>query len=68
MSMFGEIATAATIEMICSKIDVMIKGSKDPIEIKALKAIGIYSLTLFDWDTPTWANYYSEQFKDDSNS
>jgi hypothetical protein len=65
MSMFSEIATEGAIQTIVQQIERTLaeyEGNKDVCD--ALKKIGRYCLTQFDWDTPEWAKRYEILFKD----
>jgi hypothetical protein len=63
MSMAGDIAIEYTIHAFVKEIERTLKKATEPAAREALKKIGRYALTLFDWSTPTWAMEYEELFK-----
>jgi len=65
MSMAGEIATAGTVEEIVREIKrELAEGAWDAGARSALKKIGRFALTCFDYTTPGWAGEYAELFKE----
>jgi len=65
MNMFSEITTEATIKAFVKKIEKELKQNKDKPEVcEALKKIGRFALTQFEWSTPDWARRYEQLFKD----
>lgn len=64
MGMFSEIATETTIQAIVKEIEKELEQNKDKPEIcEALKKIGRFALTQFEWSTPDWARRYEHLFE-----
>ncbi len=63
MNMFSDIATESTIEAIVKKIETLLVTHPAPEAQAALKEIGRFALTQFDWLMPNWAARYVELFK-----
>lgn len=63
--MFTEIATESTIKSIVTEIKKGLKKNKDKPEVcSALKKLGRFALTLFEWSYPDWAREYEKLFKE----
>ncbi len=66
MGMFSEIATEGTIRIIVVQIKKELEISKgNHSACAALKKIGRFALTQFEWSAPDWAKEYDQLFKDD---
>jgi hypothetical protein len=65
MGMFSEIATEGTIQAIVAEIKNGLEenGGKPEVCV-ALKKLGRFALTQFEWSTPSWASEYAELFKE----
>jgi DNA-binding transcriptional regulator YdaS (Cro superfamily) len=63
MGMAGELATENTILNIVATIKKKLDKEKHPAARRALKEIGRYALTQFDWAYPSWAKSYEDAFK-----
>jgi hypothetical protein len=63
MGMFSEIATEGTIrdlvKFLENELELATPDGRD-----ALKRVGRYALTQFEWSTPDWAKKYVELFKE----
>lgn len=65
MSMFSEIATESTIKVVVEQIKKDLEENKNkPDAVTALKKIGMFTLTQFEWDTPNWAKEYQKLFEE----
>ena len=63
MSIISEIATESTIKVIVAEIKKELKEKKDKTDVcVALKKLGRFALTLFEWSTPDWAKEYQKLF------
>lgn len=63
MSMMTEIATEGTIKEIVQEIERLLAALKDkPDACAALKRVGRFALTQFEWNTPDWAQRYRTLF------
>jgi hypothetical protein len=63
MSMFSEITTDANVFAFVKEIEKELKANEDNPEVcKALKKIGRFALTQFDWSFPEWAREYETLF------
>jgi hypothetical protein len=64
MTIVSEIATEATVKSIVEEIKRELKRNNDNPEIcSALKKLGRFALTQFEWSTPDWTYEYMELFK-----
>jgi len=65
MGMFSEIATETTIKVIVGEIkkELELNGDK-PDAIAALKKLGRFSLTQFEWDAPEWVEEFKKLFQE----
>ncbi len=65
MSIVSEFATEHTIEKVVVQIKKELEESRDkPEACSALKKLGRFSLTLFEYSTPQWVKEYSLIFKE----
>ena len=65
MGMFSEIATEATIQAIVAEIKKELTENQDkPDAVAALKKLGRFALTQFEWSPPDWAREYQELFRE----
>lgn len=65
MGMMSEIATEGTIQVIVAEIKKEITKNKGkPDAVTALKKLGRFALTQFEWNTPEWAREYSRFFQE----
>jgi len=63
MGMFSEGAIEVTIQVIVQEIEKELETHKDKPEVcVALKKIGRFALTKFDWEAPDWADKYDQLF------
>lgn len=61
--MFSEIATEGTIKTLVTEIKKVLEENRDkPDACIALRQVGRFALTQFEWDTPSWAQEYAELF------
>lgn len=64
MGMFSEIATEATIQIIVGEIEKELRENSNKPEVcEALKKLGRFALTQFEWSMPDWAHKYEQLFK-----
>jgi len=69
MGMFSEIATEGTIGVFVTEIGKELEANKNHPEVcVALKKLGRFALTQFEWSLPDWARKYSELFKEETPS
>ena len=62
--MFGDAAREAVIQNIVKQIELELGGYHETDEAaKALKRIGRFALTQFDWTSPDWAEDYEKVFR-----
>lgn len=67
MGMFSEIATESTVREMVKQIKKELAENKDKPEVcAALKKIGRYALTLFEYSVPDWVLEYQQLFKEES--
>jgi hypothetical protein len=67
MGMFSEIATEGTIQTMVREIKKELEENKGNPEVcAALKKIGRFALTQFEWVAPDWAHEYQRLFENDS--
>lgn len=64
MGMFSEIAIEGVVKQMVSEIKKELLVTKKPCEIKVLKKMGRFTLTLFDYSTPDWAKEYQILFSE----
>ena len=65
MGMFSEAAIENTVGAVVGEIEKGLEENKDkPETLAALKKVGRFALTLFEWSTPDWAKKYGELFKE----
>lgn len=65
MGMFSEIATESTICGFVFEIKKMLKAHDNkPEAIRALKEIGRFALTQFEWSEPDWTGEYHDLFRE----
>lgn len=65
MGMFSEMATESTIRGIVIEIAKELKENKGKRKVcAAIKKIGRFALTQFDYGHPDWAKEYDELFKE----
>lgn len=63
--MLSEIATESVVRQMVTEIKKELEESRGKPEVcSALKKIGRFALTLFEWDTPEWAKGCEELFKE----
>ena len=64
MSIISEIAAESTIGVIVQEIKKELEKNKDKPDVcTALKKIGRFALTKFDWSTPDWTKEYDNLFE-----
>ena len=65
MGMFSEIATETTIKTLVVEIKKELEENRDkPLVCAALKKLGRFALTQFEWSTPDWAKEYQQLFRE----
>jgi hypothetical protein len=68
MSMFSELAVESEVQDYCREVERLLQEGADngmsPDAVRALKKIGRFALTRFEWDTPEWAAKYDKMFED----
>lgn len=62
--MFSEIATEGTVHQMVIEIKKELELAKTSEVRVALKRIGRFALTLFEWSSPDWAKEYHKLFKE----
>ncbi len=63
MSMFSEVARENVVAQIVVEIKKELEESREKPEVcSALKKLGRFTLTLFDYSTPEWAKEYQQIF------
>ena len=63
MGMFSEIATETTIQVVVDEIKKGLANTQSPQAREAMKTIGRFALTQFEWSIPGWAEEYTKLFK-----
>ncbi len=62
--MFSEIAIEGTVRQMVVEIKKELELAKTPEARLALKKIGNFALTLFEWSSPDWADEYTQLFRE----
>lgn len=63
--MVSEIATEGTIHAFVGEIKKELEVNKEkPDAVIALKALGRFALTLFEWSVPDWTKEYEHLFRE----
>jgi hypothetical protein len=65
MGMFSEIVTETTVHAFIRQITKQLEEHKsDEQATKALRELGRFALTQFEWSTPDWALPYKKLFEE----
>lgn len=65
MGMFSEIATEGAIQVFVGEIKNELEANRGkPEVVTALKKLGRFALTQFEWSTPDWADEYTQLFRE----
>mgnify|MGYP001558721865 FL=1 len=65
MGMFSEIAIEVTIQTIVTEIKKELTENQSKSDaVVALKKLGRFALTQFEWRTPDWAKEYQKLFRE----
>lgn len=65
MSMMSEITTESNVQTFVEEIErVLVENKDDERTCSALRKLGRFALTQFEWSTPDWAREYKKLFED----
>jgi hypothetical protein len=65
MSMFSEITTERNIKAFVSEIEKALNENKGKSDTcAALKKLGRFALSQFEWNSPKWAKKYERLFRE----
>lgn len=63
MGMFSELTTETNVRLFVDEIKRLLKErGQNPEVASALKELGRFALTQFEWDSPTWVAEYETLF------
>lgn len=66
MGIFGEVARDGAVEDMVQYIAAVMKwpANQSPEAQRALKLVGRHAMTMFAWETPSWAKEFAQLFKE----